>query len=376
MTTEQEFFANFQKLKSLNSLAGLNNATALHYLACLVDLAARYNDPESTDKALAWANELKSRTLSASDEITLAYYTANAWGDKQNIRHRDANEAWKWEQPETLNQIRFLRRARRNPHFKQWDGVRQAQVLTNLGNQFDTLGRFVEAIAHWNDALEVKPKFGMARGNRGAGLLVYGNFLFDPHHKAPFYVAAYRDLEFALSDEANFEGYPDDGAKQYFRNTKEKIAAIGDIDELERHFNLADFSLGETGEEQQYRKWALSERLFLNPINDLGPFPVAAADTFVLPSFTTGLSEPPTWLGFFNQLKQEYVSARWTFYEGSLAMRAHFSDRDVKLYNTLDYPVYGLGAERVKIAFRMAYSLFDKIGFFLNGYARLKIPET
>ena len=142
MIAEQEYLRTFQKLKSLGSLAGLDDATALHYLACLIDLAARYVDSESTDKALTWAAELKARTLSASDQITLSYFTANAWGDKQNFRHQSADEAWKWEQPETLNQILCLRRARRHPHFQEWDRVRQAQVLTNLGNQLDTLSQF------------------------------------------------------------------------------------------------------------------------------------------------------------------------------------------------------------------------------------------
>ena len=266
MTAEHKLLRTFQKLKSLDSLAGLDDCTALHYLACLVDLAARYDDPESTDKALAWAAELKSRALSATDEIAVSYFTANAWGDKQNFRHRSADEAWKWEQPETLNQILCLRRARRHPSFQQWDGVRQAQVLTNLGNQLDTLRRFVEALAHWNDALTVKPGFGMARGNRGTGLFIYGNLLFDPYHKAPFYVAAYRDLEFALSGEANFEGYLDAQAKDAFKITKERIASIADIDELERSYDLTDFSLGESEAEQRYRKWALSERLVFESV--------------------------------------------------------------------------------------------------------------
>ncbi|RDV04503.1 LA2681 family HEPN domain-containing protein [Undibacter mobilis] len=375
MTDEQEYLRTFQMLKSLDSLDGLQDGKALHYLACLVDLAVRYEDPESTDKALAWASELDKRKLSESDQILLSYYTANAWGDKQNLRHRNADAAWQWDQPETLNQIQHLRSARRHPHFEKWDRVRQAQVLTNLGNQFDTLGRFVEALAHWNAALAVKPAFGMARGNRGTGLYIYANLLFDPHHRAPFYVAAYRDLEFALSSEASYEGYGAEHAKNAFKKTKDAIASFGDINDIEQSYNLTDFSLGRSKAEQKYRKWALSEGLFLNPLNDLGAFPAAAADTFVLPTFVTKLSEPPTWLGFFNQLKQEYVSARWTLFEGTQAKNAHFSDRYVTLYNTLDYPVYGVGAERVRMAFRMSYSLLDKIGIFLNDYMNLRIPE-
>nr|WP_294513164.1 LA2681 family HEPN domain-containing protein [uncultured Rhodopila sp.] len=79
--------------------------------------------------------------------------------------------------------------------------------------------------------------------------------------------------------------------------------------------------------------------------------------------------------GFFNQVKQEFVSARWLYFEGVNSEDPHISDRDVLLYNTLDYPTFGLAVEKVKIAFRMAYSLFDKIAYFLNHYLKLGIRE-
>jgi LA2681-like HEPN len=41
------------------------------------------------------------------------------------------------------------------------------------------------------------------------------------------------------------------------------------------------------------------------------------------------------------------------------------------LYNTLDYPTYSVAIEKVKAAYRLAYSLFDKIAFFLNAYLDL-----
>lgn len=88
-----------------------------------------------------------------------------------------------------------------------------------------------------------------------------------------------------------------------------------------------------------------------------------------------GLNEGPYYPALFNALKQEYVSARFLLYAGIQAVDPHFSDRDVLLYNTLDYPAYGLATEQVKIAFRMAYSIFDKVAFFLNHYLELQIPE-
>ena len=102
----------------------------------------------------------------------------------------------------------------------------------------------------------------------------------------------------------------------------------------------------------------------------------AADDELPLPDFVTKIREPPSLIGFFNQIKQEYASARWSLYSGTnSSRRPHFSDRDVTLTNTLDYPAYGLAVEQVRTAYRVAYSLFDKTAFFINHYFSLGIPE-
>ena len=80
-------------------------------------------------------------------------------------------------------------------------------------------------------------------------------------------------------------------------------------------------------------------------------------------------------MGFFNQIKQDFVSARWLYFEGMESAKPHFSDREVFLLNTLDYPLYSLAVEKMKLAFRATYSIFDKIAYFLNGYMQLGIPE-
>ncbi|MEN5371423.1 LA2681 family HEPN domain-containing protein [Luteimonas sp. TWI406] len=65
------------------------------------------------------------------------------------------------------------------------------------------------------------------------------------------------------------------------------------------------------------------------------------------------------------------MSARFMLWESGKSEEAHFSDRDVLLLNTLDYPAFGLATEQLKMAFRVAYSIFDKIAFFLNRYLAL-----
>jgi hypothetical protein len=74
-------------------------------------------------------------------------------------------------------------------------------------------------------------------------------------------------------------------------------------------------------------------------------------------------------------MKQEYVSARWLLYEGLTSTTPHFSDRDVLLAATEPKPSLSLSIEKRKAAYRISYSLFDKIGFFLAAYMELGIPE-
>ena len=84
---------------------------------------------------------------------------------------------------------------------------------------------------------------------------------------------------------------------------------------------------------------------------------------------------PHKFESFFDQMKQEYVSARWLLYEGLTAKIPHFSDRDVCLGATEPRPSLSLAIEKIKSAYRISYSLFDKIGFFLAAYMELGIPE-
>jgi len=128
--------------------------------------------------------------------------------------------------------------------------------------------------------------------------------------------------------------------------------------------------------ELAYRRWTVARRLFLTPLNEIQEDALSARDPLALPTITTSLdAEFPKILGFFSQLKQEYATARFCYYQGVTSVRPHFSDRDVVLIDTQDYPAYGLASEHLKIAFRLAYSLFDKIANLLNEYLKLGVPD-
>jgi len=124
----------------------------------------------------------------------------------------------------------------------------------------------------------------------------------------------------------------------------------------------------DNSDEGVYRKWVLDNNLFLNPLNDLRKEPLAATDPFHLPNIVTSINTGPKYQGMYNQMKQEFVSARFMLYEGITSQGTHFSDKDVLLINTWDYPAYSINIEKIKFAYRVAFSLFDKTAFFLNEY--------
>ncbi|TVQ86695.1 MAG: hypothetical protein EA393_11660, partial [Bacteroidetes bacterium] len=134
---------------------------------------------------------------------------------------------------------------------------------------------------------------------------------------------------------------------------------------------LGDYNLGKSKGEQRYRKWCLNNKLFLNPINDISIESIAANDCILLPAMTLEYDQTPVYQTIFNQIKQEFVTGRFLLYDVITQLRRHYSDNGNLQMDTLDYATYSFSIEKVKIAFRMCYSILDKIGYLLNDYLDL-----
>jgi hypothetical protein len=367
--------SEFKSLLAVETLAGLETNAALNHLARLIDLSFVFKDLEGTNRAVRLADEFSNHQLTPGQATLLDYYLSNAWANRRQIERQSRQDEWKWEQPEVEKQIIHLRRALRRDGFPELDPLRQCQILTNLGNLLNTVGRFVEAVEYWDEALAILPSFGMAQGNRGYGLIYYGRALYDDGHRPVFFRHAHVGLRTALSSDSNEVYGVDHWARDGFSEQVAWLESLIKPEYLSKGTEMEEFPLGDSKGEVNYRKWCLHNRLFLNPLNDLGAYSIAARDVLTTPSIVVCLDQGMHFQGFYNQLKQEYVSARCLYYEGTSSTRPHFSDKDVLLYNTLDYPSYSLATEKVKVAFRMAYSLLDKVSFFLNHYLALGIPE-
>lgn len=360
------------------SIRKLDDEAAFEHIGTLIDLSADASYKRGADRALYLLDELATRDLTATQRALIHYYRANAWSLKSHLAGH--HQSWTWEQPETQEEILELSRAAAHEGFDALGKIRQCQILTNLGNLLNGVGRFVDALEKWDQALALIPRFAMARGNRGSGLRHYAGAHYDQGHRAVFLVHAYDAFVSATAPDAIYDAEYPDSVAEGFREHAADIAANASIEEIRANVNLHDYSLGRGKAEQRYRRWCLEQRLFLNPLNDLGPYPIAAQDVLMLPSLTVDMraaSRPasdtgmPPIIGFYNQMKQEFASARYMLFEGLNATGVHFSDRDVLLYNTLDFPSYSLGVERVRASYRIAYSLLDKVAFLINEYFEL-----
>lgn len=108
---------------------------------------------------------------------------------------------------------------------------KMAQILTNLGNALDHVGRFVEAVEYWKWALHFLPDFGMATGNLGFGLIHYAKILYDEGHRFIFCQFAYYFLQKGIASNHTYQeakkGFAD-AVKMILTRYKEKDLTSAD----------------------------------------------------------------------------------------------------------------------------------------------------
>lgn len=243
-------------------------------------------------------------------------------------------------------------------------------LCTNYANLLDSCGRRISAIRYYLEVLAVDNDFSMALGNLGKAYHYYAELVWSHVPRDYFNHCAYVYLSRAVRIQKGT--YPEaiDNFKRILKRYNPEY-----IEFLKKNLDMGNYRY--TGEEERYRKWALSRALFLNPLNDL-PFQdlYIATDDIHLPDMIMKIGEKPIFHGLYNQLKQEYIFARFVFYESLQEPgETHFADKETCLWQFADYPSYSIRIEKMKTAFRIVYSLLDKVGYFLNQYFDLGIFE-
>ena len=257
-------------------------------------------------------------------------------------------------------------------------------IYTNYANGLEACGRITEALRIYREAMSLDPTFSMAVANYGRTLKVYANLVNDQGHSTDLHCFAYQAIKSALNNrdesfhdqaiiifEEIIHEYDNSPIKQY----------------LSKPIKYKKYCLGRE-DEQEYRLWCLKNHIYLNPLNDLLDQETAFAhDPLTITCYTEHVSrdgvdsrkngEPPKWFAMLNQLKEEYIYARYLCYEGTEKInKLHYADKEVKLtLSSFDYVNYSIRLEQLKAAFKTLYSIFDQIAFFINEFWGLGLSE-
>lgn len=333
-----------------------------------VDEALDASNEQMLEEALRSLEVLRTEASTPQQRGLVHYFSANALAGLRQLKPE--GDQW-WDQPLLRREVHQLRVALGEFENSDTGDARKLQVLTNLGNAYNNAGRFIEALGLWNRALS-KYAFGMALANRGLGFFHYARYV----QSAPAQTLLLRDAResLRLGLLAGVEAHAQPGIQAHF----EHVSSFLDWSKFEVPQMPLPSDMPPA--EREYRLWCRHQGLFLSPVNDLADQSGIEdiTDSLLLPDITVpvneGGAEPPVVYGMFNQLKQEFVSARYLAFEAlkeSEREQLHFSDRGVTLLNMLDYRLYRLWVEKLKMAFLSTHAIFDKLAYLMNDYWKL-----
>ena len=291
----------------------------------LTDLAVELGRKDSLACALAWFEALEQKGFCGELAVRLDYCKASA------IAGERYGTKWQWEQPTLAREMFHLRRAVSHQNFAQMSDRFRCVCLNNLGKRLCVAGRVIEALDSWRRVLEVQPHFGMALCNRASTWTAYAEALEDAGQKVLFFWMAHKEASAALAATALYTDVHDKATLAATKRLKERIESVVDVEGITKLDPLKSQDTSATEEEREYRRWCLDNCLYLNPLNDLGQYTVANYDSMGLGTHVVRVDAPHIFGSFFDQMKQEYVSARWLLYEGLSEKLPHFSDREVLL---------------------------------------------
>lgn len=353
-------------LFSLESFDGMDAEDIVVGLGILFEHGRAQNIPEFIRKGLDLGGNIEFNDFILEQEQAYHFNMANGWSYLHRINASEEHLEISEFLPEELeSQIIHLRTALAISNELPAD-TRKSEVLTNLGNLFNTIGRFSESLQYYREALLITPGFGQTLANYSNTVLGYARILYDGGQQLYFFKEAYNKLDDSLKAKLY------DETRNNVKMVREQIESLFNNNELQYDFKEGSFELGDTVEEITYRKWVLKNVLFLNPMNDVTTESIAAHDCLLLPSLTSNDNTPEFYQILFNQIKQEYSTARYMFYESYHSSNPHYSDRGNLQLDFSKGINYSLAVEKLKTTFKICYSIFDKIAYLLNDYLELE----
>jgi len=241
----------------------------------------------------------------------------------------------------------------------------RCMALTNAGNSYDAVARYVDAIALYDEALAIDPNFAMALGNRGIALKYFAPFMRE--HAGRVRQQASADLGLALQ---NIESLTQSGTPHAARQFQAELDSLppetGEPTPAAKAFS------------EPYLRWCARHKLFLH----VWPVALSENDTHLdalflgrleAPMAEDGLARLKDLIDAFNALKQDYVSARystWLADDKDSPIGAHSAEMSSRtlFIDSGECARWGIRTGIMIQAMAAATNVLDKVDGFVHLY--------
>jgi tetratricopeptide (TPR) repeat protein len=328
----------------------------------LIDIANDLEDSDSAAKGISLLKDVDVAMLPESAASKHWYNLGNGYGALYNIKKIPSGLRRALD--EDFSRAKQCYRKAMSLGASSAEST--ARLYTNYGILLRTVGRHVEEIEAYDEALKAVPDFGMALWNKARGLRWYSRLVEHPTKRSALVEAwdlIKRSLDAGLEPGRQAKARKE--LAELERILKEPKAPAHKQTEHVAHSDI----------EAGYIKFCVENRLYLHPCpihvheayqDPLSVrFPTSTKDVFL------ELRSDPLAV-----IKQEYIAARF------LLFCYRFKQPDLSFVDRGTYlPSVQQGNGQIYLqllilSFRAAYAILDKIAFFLNKFCRMGEEEN
>lgn len=345
----------------------------LNYAGFSIDCGSAISDTTVIEDGLEYAKNIFSK-LNSGHRLysTFGYNIANGYASLLQIKQHSSEQHY-WVADTLTEEAKKLYRILLKSVNETDDFI--LPILTNYANLLNgRLGRIIESLHFYDRVLTLEPKFSMALSNKGYVQSLFASVISGDVRGILLH-EAYLNIKEAIKIGL------DEGPKRYFEGVIEDIIKrmFPEVEAMGEDMGCKSVLKDSKDFESFYKKFCISHNLYLNPISNSHQCEAALYDPLTIKSMIVQKGEHDKYYKFssyFNQIKQEYNFARYltvqSFYQDP---NIKFIDDGVVLLDTLDYSAYSVFLEHARTAFRISYSILDKIAFIVNEYLELGLNE-
>ncbi|MBC3887606.1 hypothetical protein GH810_04710 [Acetobacterium paludosum] len=262
-------------------------------------------------------------------------------------------------------------------------------IYLKYANILDNCGRSNLAIEYYQKILELDSRNVNAKLDYAVCLCQYTwtmtvvskNIEAIKYFAAKLFMEAFEMAKFSTIKEGNIKYY----TEGYNKLIDKKIRDMK-LDEIETRLIQAiilfDHITNNSNAEYVYRKWVSENCLFLHPLNEITTRTKEFSEDlcFDILHFKSMVKLDelnPFYREIFNEMKQTFIYCRLLMYEviTEELVDPHYGDLNTFIFSEDTNIKYSIKMEKLKNVFRLAYSVYDKIAFFINVYFELNMAE-